>query len=123
MGFSGTIAGGRVKPGDTVAVAKSGKTSTVSRIVTMDGDRDEAVAGDAIARARAGGGPSLIEIETSRLAGHFIGDAEARETYGPEAERLIEGPAGSGFLEDTSCYHKALAPVSADRLMLQFRYQ
>ena len=52
-----------------------------------------------------------------------LGDAEARETYGPEAERLIEGPAGSGFLEDTSCYHKALAPVSADRLMLQFRYQ
>jgi bifunctional enzyme CysN/CysC len=47
-GFSGTIAGGRVKPGDTVAVAKSGKTSKVARIVTMDGDRDEAVAGDAI---------------------------------------------------------------------------
>jgi hypothetical protein len=52
-----------------------------------------------------------------------LGDEEVRETYGPEAERLIEGPAGSGFLEDTSCYHKALAPVSADRLMLQFRYQ
>lgn len=52
-----------------------------------------------------------------------LGDEEVRETYGLEAERLIEGPAGSGFLEDTSCYHKALAPVSADRLMLQFRYQ
>ena len=52
-----------------------------------------------------------------------LGDAEARETYGPEAERVIEGPAGSGFLEDTSCYHKALAPVSADQLMLQLRYQ
>lgn len=33
-------------------------------------------AGAAIERARAGQGPSLIEIETSRLAGHFIGDAE-----------------------------------------------
>jgi|GEM_PF-825377 len=52
-----------------------------------------------------------------------LSDAEVRETYGPAAERVIEGPAGSGFLEDTSCYHKALAPVSADRLMLQFRYQ
>ncbi len=52
-----------------------------------------------------------------------LGDAEARETYGTGAERVIEGPAGSGFLEDTSCYHKALAPVSADRLMLQLRYQ
>ena len=47
-GFSGTIAGGRVKPGDTVTVAKSGKSSTVTRIVTMDGDKAEAVAGDAI---------------------------------------------------------------------------
>jgi len=47
-GFAGTIAGGRIKPGDTVAVAKSGKTSTVTRIVTMDGDKTEAVAGDAV---------------------------------------------------------------------------
>jgi len=35
-----------------------------------------AAAGTAIERARAGQGPSLIEIETARLAGHFIGDAE-----------------------------------------------
>jgi len=37
-----------VKPGDTVMVAKSGKASTVTRIVTQDGDLPEAVAGDAI---------------------------------------------------------------------------
>lgn len=42
------------------------------------------VAGEAIERARAGGGPSLIEIETHRLAGHFIGDAEG---YRPEGEK------------------------------------
>jgi bifunctional enzyme CysN/CysC len=47
-GFSGTIASGRVSPGDLIAVAKSGRTTRVSRIVTMDGDRDEAVAGDAV---------------------------------------------------------------------------
>jgi TPP-dependent pyruvate/acetoin dehydrogenase alpha subunit len=41
-------------------------------------------AGDAIARARAGGGPSLIEIETIRLEGHFMGDAEG---YRPEGEK------------------------------------
>jgi pyruvate dehydrogenase E1 component alpha subunit len=35
-----------------------------------------AAAGAAIERARAGQGPSLIEIETARLAGHFIGDAQ-----------------------------------------------
>jgi len=42
------------------------------------------VAGEAIARAREGKGPSLIEIETYRLAGHFIGDAEG---YRPEGEK------------------------------------
>lgn len=41
-------------------------------------------AGKAIARARAGDGPSLLEVETFRLAGHFIGDAEG---YRPEGEK------------------------------------
>jgi len=36
-----------------------------------------AAAGKAIERARSGGGPSLLEVETWRLAGHFMGDAEA----------------------------------------------
>lgn len=44
------------------------------------------VAGDAIDRARSGGGPSLIEIETFRLAGHFMGDAEA---YRPDGEKAF----------------------------------
>ncbi len=42
------------------------------------------VAGEAIERARAGKGPSLIEIETYRLAGHFMGDAES---YRPAGEK------------------------------------
>ncbi len=47
-GFAGTVASGRVKPGDTIAVAKSGRVSRLARIVTMDGDLPEAVAGDAV---------------------------------------------------------------------------
>ncbi|MES2294557.1 MAG: sulfate adenylyltransferase subunit CysN [Pseudomonadota bacterium] len=47
-GFAGTLAGGRVKPGDAVAIAKSGRMTKVARIVTMDGDRPEAMAGDAV---------------------------------------------------------------------------
>ncbi len=35
------------------------------------------VAGEAIRRARAGEGPSLIEVKTDRLWGHFEGDADA----------------------------------------------
>ncbi|TFH87276.1 thiamine pyrophosphate-dependent dehydrogenase E1 component subunit alpha [Billgrantia azerbaijanica] len=43
-----------------------------------------AAAGEAIARAREGRGPSLIEIETARLAGHFMGDGE---DYRPKGEK------------------------------------
>jgi pyruvate dehydrogenase E1 component alpha subunit len=38
------------------------------------------VMGEAIARARRGGGPSLVEIKTDRLWGHFEGDADAYRT-------------------------------------------
>ncbi len=41
-------------------------------------------AGEAVARARAGGGPTLLELETFRLAGHFMGDAEQ---YRPDGEK------------------------------------
>jgi bifunctional enzyme CysN/CysC len=47
-GFSGQIASGTVKPGDSVRVLPSGKTSTITRIVTLDGDLDEAVAGQSV---------------------------------------------------------------------------
>ncbi len=47
-GFAGTLVSGRVKKGDPVVVASSGRTSTVARIVTMDGDLTEAAAGDAV---------------------------------------------------------------------------
>lgn len=41
-GFAGTIASGTVKPGDAVRILPSGRTSTVARIVTMDGDLAQA---------------------------------------------------------------------------------
>ena len=47
-GFSGLIATGSVRPGDSVRVLPSGKTSSVTRIVTLDGDLDEAVAGQSV---------------------------------------------------------------------------
>ncbi len=47
-GFAGLIASGSVKPGDEVRVLPSGKTSTVTRIVTQDGDLPEAVAGQSV---------------------------------------------------------------------------
>ncbi len=34
-GYAGTIASGTVRPGDSVVIAPSGRTSTVERIVTL----------------------------------------------------------------------------------------
>jgi len=47
-GFAGLIASGTVRPGDAVRVLPSGKTSHVARIVTMDGDLPQAVAGQSV---------------------------------------------------------------------------
>jgi bifunctional enzyme CysN/CysC len=47
-GFAGTIAGGTLRQGERVRVLPSGRESTVTRIVTFDGDLDHAVAGQAI---------------------------------------------------------------------------
>ncbi|ABQ67035.1 dehydrogenase, E1 component [Rhizorhabdus wittichii RW1] len=52
-----------------------------------DPDRVFEAVGRAVARARAGEGPSLIEIQTTRLQGHFMGDTEG---YLPPDERAAK---------------------------------
>ncbi len=47
-GYQGTVAGGSVKPGDSVAILPSGMVANVTQIVTFDLVRNAAVAGDAI---------------------------------------------------------------------------
>jgi len=69
-GFSGTIASGTVSAGDAVVVAKSGKASTVARIVTADGDLQTAEAGQAVTLVLAD------EVEVSR--GNMLVSPSAR---------------------------------------------
>ncbi len=59
-GFSGRIVGGTIRPGDPIRVLPSGTTSVVERIVTMDGDLDEAIAGQSVTLTLAD------EIDASR---------------------------------------------------------
>jgi bifunctional enzyme CysN/CysC len=47
-GFTGTLAEGTVKVGDTLRVTTTGQTAEVARIVTFDGDLQEARAGQAV---------------------------------------------------------------------------
>ncbi|MCF4167748.1 sulfate adenylyltransferase subunit CysN [Zavarzinia compransoris] len=59
-GFSGQIASGEIRPGDAIRVQPSGRTSTVARIVTQDGDLKLAVAGQSVTLSLAD------EIDISR---------------------------------------------------------
>lgn len=77
-GFSGLIAAGTVKPGDGIRVVPSGRTSTVSRIVTLDGDLKEAAAGQSVTLCLAD------EIDCSR------GDVIAAAGHPPQAADQFE---------------------------------
>ncbi|MEK7881996.1 sulfate adenylyltransferase subunit CysN [Methyloversatilis sp. NSM2] len=47
-GFAGTIASGVIEPGAAIRVQPSGRTSTIKRIVTADGDLPRAIAGQSV---------------------------------------------------------------------------
>jgi len=47
-GYSGIVTRGSVKPGDAVRVLPSGKESRIARVVTGDGDLEQAIAGQSI---------------------------------------------------------------------------
>ena len=80
-GFSGLISSGTVRPGDAIRVLPSGKTSTVSRIVTMDGDLAEAGAGRSVTLCLAD------EIDCSR--GDVIAAADAPVQAADQFEAMI----------------------------------
>ncbi|WP_296674659.1 sulfate adenylyltransferase subunit CysN [Novosphingobium sp.] len=77
-GFAGLVSAGTLRPGDAVRVLPSGKTSTVARIVTLDGDLDVAVAGQAVTLTLAD------EVDCSR------GDVLAAADQPPEAADQFE---------------------------------
>ncbi len=80
-GFSGLIATGTVRPGDAVRVLPSGKTSKITRIVTLDGDLEQAVAGQSVTLTFA------TEIDCSR--GDVIAAADAPPEVADQFEATI----------------------------------
>jgi len=49
-------------------------------------------------------------------------DDEILQTYGSENVQMICGQSGTGFIEDTFCFHKGQEPMGRDRLVFQLRY-
>ena len=80
-GFSGLIPSGSVKPGDAVRVLPSGKTSTITRVVTLDGDLEDAVAGQSVTLCFAD------EVDCSR--GDVIAAADAPPEVSDQFEATL----------------------------------
>jgi bifunctional enzyme CysN/CysC len=77
-GFSGQIASGTVAPGAEVRILPSGRVTRIERIVTLDGDLDQAVAGQSVTVTLAD------EVDCSR------GDVIAAAGDPPEAADQFE---------------------------------
>lgn len=97
-GFAGQIASGVVRPGDTVRALPSGKTSTVSRIVTFDGDLDQAVAGQSVTLTLAD------EIDCSR--GDVLAAADSPPEVADQFETTIVWMAEDELLAGRSYWLK-----------------
>ncbi|MGI8611987.1 MAG: sulfate adenylyltransferase subunit CysN, partial [Sphingomicrobium sp.] len=77
-GFAGQIASGSLNPGTEVRILPSGRRTRIERIVTLDGDLDEAVAGQSVTVTLAD------EVDCSR------GDVIAASADAPEAADQFE---------------------------------
>ena len=80
-GYSGLIVSGTVRPGDEVRVQPSGRTSTVARIATLDGELSQAIAGQSVTLTLAD------EIDCSR--GDVVAAADAPLQVADQFEATI----------------------------------
>ena len=77
-GFAGTVASGAIRPGEEILALPAGTRSTVESITTLNGDLDEARAGEAVVLTLTD------EIDVSR------GDMLVRPQNVPEVETGVE---------------------------------
>lgn len=76
---------------------------------------------------RAGPRVILRGSHHGKRLGMLWGSANASERevfdrFGEDRQLIVEGPAGTGFIEDTSCYHRVMPPKDRDQLMMQISY-
>ncbi|ELR63364.1 Sulfate adenylyltransferase subunit 1 [Photobacterium marinum] len=108
-GFAGTVASGSVSVGDAVKVLPSGKSSTVARIVTFDGDLKEAFPGQAVTltlqdEIDISRGDTLVAKDdevplSSRLLADIVWMAEAPLEAGRQYDIKVAGKKTIGSVE------------------------
>ncbi len=80
-GYAGTIAGGRVRPGDRICVLPSGRESRVVRVVTYDGDLAIGVAGQAVTLT--------LEDEIDISRGDMLADVRDRPIVADQLQATV----------------------------------
>ena len=113
-GFSGQVAGGSVKPRDAVRVLPSGKTTTIDRIVTLDGDLDEAVAGQSVTLTLSD------EVDCSR--GDVIAAADAPPEAADQFEATLVWMADEAMIAGRAYWLK-LATQTVSATIQQPKYE
>ena len=97
-GFAGLVTSGIVRPGDEVRVLPSGRTTRIERIVTFDGDLDQAVAGQSVTLTLRD------EIDCPR--GHVIAAASNPPEVADQFEATIVWMADEEMLPGRSYWMK-----------------
>ena len=113
-GFAGTIAAGRVAPGDAVSVLPSGRATRVARIVTFDGELPYAVTGQSVTLTLAD------EIDCTR--GDVIAVADAPPQIADQFEATIVWLAEEDMLPGRS-YDLKLATQTVTATVQPPKYQ
>ena len=109
-GYQGTVAGGSVKPGDSVVVLPSGTVANVKQIVTYDLVRNAAVAGDAITL--------VLDRPVDVARGDMIASIDAAPALGLAFEAKLVALNGEGIRADKRYWLKTGQWKSSDNLPL-----
>ena len=113
-GFAGTLVGGLVRQGQRIRVMPSGKETTVTRIVTQDGDLAMAVANQSVTLTLAD------EVDISR--GDLICSADAPAQVGDQFEATVVWMSEQPMLRGRSYLMKIGAKtVTATVLPLKYK--
>ena len=107
-GFAGTITNGTVKPGDDVRILPSGKRVNISKIITMGGELDRAVAGQAVTLCLAG------EVDCSR--GDVIAAANDCPENADQFEATLVWMADEAMLVGRSYWLKLATQMVSARI-------
>jgi bifunctional enzyme CysN/CysC len=113
-GFSGVVVGGAVKSGDPVRVLPSGRLTRVARIVTFDGDLEEAVAGQSVTLVLAD------EVDCSR--GDIVSAGDAPCEIADQFEATVVWMADEPMLPGRP-YLIRIGAATVQAAITELRYQ